>query len=40
MKISIVMPTYNDASSIIETLESLKKQTYKNWQLILPPNYL
>lgn len=35
MKISIVMPTYNDASSIIETLESLKKQTYKNWQLII-----
>ena len=35
MKISILMPTYNDAESIVETLESISKQTYKNWQLII-----
>lgn len=35
MKISIIMPTYNDAESITETLESISKQTYKNWQLII-----
>ena len=35
MKISIIMPTYNDADSIIETLNSISNQTYKNWQLII-----
>lgn len=35
MNISIIMPTYNDAESIIETLESISRQTYKNWQLII-----
>ncbi|MFR3072749.1 MAG: glycosyltransferase family A protein [Paeniclostridium sp.] len=35
MYISIIIPTYNDAESIIETLESVSRQTYKNWQLII-----
>ena len=34
-KISVLMPTYNDGDSIIETLDSLINQTYKNWQLII-----
>lgn len=35
MKISIITPTYNDAKYIEEMLESLKIQTYKNWELII-----
>lgn len=35
MKISIIMPTYNDSESIRETLDSISKQTYTNWQLII-----
>lgn len=34
-KISVIMPSYNDASKITETLDSLNEQTYKNWELIL-----
>lgn len=33
--ISIVMPTYNRADFIIETIESIQKQTYRNWELII-----
>ena len=33
--ISIIMPTYNRAGCIIETIESIQKQTYKNWELII-----
>ena len=29
------MPTYNDSDSIIETLNTIKKQTYKNWILTI-----
>ena len=35
MKISVLMPTYNDRDSICETFDSLIKQTYKNWELII-----
>lgn len=35
MKIYIIMPTYNDSESIIETLDSIVIQTYKNWELII-----
>lgn len=35
MKIYVLMPTYNDADSIVETLQSLMIQTYKNWELII-----
>jgi glycosyltransferase involved in cell wall biosynthesis len=35
MKISIIMPTYNDASTIVETIDSVASQSYENWQLII-----
>lgn len=35
MKINIIMPTYNDSESIIETLDSLIIQTYKKWHLTI-----
>ena len=35
MKIYILMPTYNDGKSIIETLNSVIMQTYNNWNLII-----
>jgi glycosyltransferase involved in cell wall biosynthesis len=34
-KISIIMPTYNRAAYIIETIESITGQTYSNWELII-----
>ncbi|MCI1290576.1 MAG: glycosyltransferase family 2 protein [Lactobacillus sp.] len=34
-KISIVIPTYNGAKTIIETLESVLQQTYKNWEVVI-----
>ena len=33
--ISIIIPTYNRASLIGETLDSVKAQTYKNWECII-----
>ena len=35
MKISIMMPTYNDCESICHTLDSIKSQSYLNWELII-----
>ena len=35
MKINIIMPTYNDYKTIIETLDSIKTQSYKNWHLTI-----
>ena len=35
MKISIIMPTYNDSSSIEETLNSIVNQSYINWELLI-----
>lgn len=34
-KISIIMPTYNDGDTIIETLDSIKVQSYSDWELII-----
>lgn len=34
-KVSIIMPTYNDAKSICESIDSVINQTYKNWELII-----
>ena len=34
-KISIIMPTYNRANYIHETIDSIQKQTYSNWELII-----
>ena len=33
--VSIIIPTYNRAHLIGETLESVKEQTYKNWECIV-----
>ena len=33
--ISIVLPTYNRADLIMDTIESILNQTYKNWELII-----
>jgi len=34
-KVSIIMPTYNRAAYIGETVESIRNQTYQNWELII-----
>src|SRR6266496_3640136 len=33
--VSIIMPTYNRAGYIAETIESIRNQTYQNWELII-----
>lgn len=33
--VSIIMPSYNTASYIDQTIESVLKQTYQNWELII-----
>ncbi|OSZ82484.1 hypothetical protein CAP35_04225 [Chitinophagaceae bacterium IBVUCB1] len=33
--VSIIMPTYNRAAFILETIESIKAQTYTNWELLI-----
>lgn len=35
MKVSILIPTYNDVDTIEETLNSVVMQTYKNWELLI-----
>ncbi|QFT62746.1 glycosyltransferase [Roseivivax sp. THAF30] len=35
MKISIVMPTFNSERFIAEAIESIQRQTYANWELII-----
>ena len=34
-EISIILPTYNRAEYIIETIESIRNQTYPNWKLLV-----
>ncbi|MCH3905236.1 MAG: glycosyltransferase family 2 protein [Lactobacillus sp.] len=34
-KISVIIPTYNGAKTIVETLESVQRQTYKNWEVVI-----
>lgn len=35
MQVSIVMPYYNAAQYVVETVESITAQTYKDWELII-----
>lgn len=35
MQVSIVMPYYNAAEYIVDTINSIIAQTYKNWELII-----
>lgn len=35
MKISVIVPTYNEEDVILECLESLNKQTYKNYEVVV-----
>lgn len=35
MKVSIITPTYNDSSTISETIESIYNQNYDNWEWIV-----
>ena len=34
-KVSIILPTYNRASYILEAIDSVRNQTYTNWELIV-----
>jgi glycosyltransferase involved in cell wall biosynthesis len=34
-KVSIIIPTFNRAGLIMETIESIRQQTYTNWELII-----
>lgn len=33
--VSIVTPTYNSAAFIVETINSIRAQTYQNWELLI-----
>jgi hypothetical protein len=38
LKVSIVMPTYRRSHTILRTLETIRAQTYTNWELIIVDN--
>ncbi|WP_154221208.1 glycosyltransferase family 2 protein [Vibrio parahaemolyticus] len=35
MLVSVIMPTYNSAGTVVESIQSVLSQTYKNWELII-----
>ena len=35
LKVNIIMPTFNRAKYILETIESIRNQTYINWELVI-----
>ena len=38
-KIDIILPNYNSSQFIIKTINSILKQTYKNWKLIIVDDF-
>ena len=37
-KVSIILPTYNSDSVLKNAIESVKYQTYENWELLIIEN--
>ena len=35
LKVSIILPNYNSSKTIVDTINSILLQTYKNWELII-----
>ena len=35
LKVSIILPNYNSSKTIINTINSILQQTYKNWEIII-----
>ena len=33
--VSIIMPTYNSSKTVLESINSVLNQTYKNWELLI-----
>ena len=33
--VSVIVPVYNAEEFIVDTMETVRKQTYQNWELIL-----
>ncbi|EJL6928529.1 glycosyltransferase family 2 protein [Vibrio alginolyticus] len=33
--VSVIMPTYNSTGTVVESIQSVLSQTYKNWELII-----
>ena len=38
-KIDIILPNYNSSQFIVKTVNSILKQTYKNWKLIIVDDF-
>jgi len=35
IKVSIILPNYNSSKTIVATINSILRQTYKNWELVI-----
>ena len=34
-KVDIILPNFNSSDFILKTVQSIKKQSYKNWKLVI-----